>query len=63
MAQLVKHPTLGPIEILGQPVDLERTPFQMRSASPEPGEHTEEVFREFDIDYDQIDNLRKRGVV
>jgi crotonobetainyl-CoA:carnitine CoA-transferase CaiB-like acyl-CoA transferase len=63
MAQPVKHSTLGTIEILSQAVHLERTPFQMRSASPDPGEHTEEILSELNINADQVADLRRRGIV
>jgi formyl-CoA transferase len=63
MAHPVNHPTLGTIEILSQAVNLERTPFQMRSASPDPGQHTEEILGELNINHDQIDHLRERDVI
>lgn len=63
MAHRVNHPILGDIEILSQAVNLERTPFQMRSATPELGEHTEEILSELNINAAQVDDLRKRGVV
>jgi formyl-CoA transferase len=63
MAHPVNHPSLGNIEILSQAVNLERTPFRMRSAAPELGEHTEEILAELDLNPAQIDDLRKRGIV
>lgn len=63
MAHPVDHPTLGIIDILSQAVNLERTPFQMRSAAPDPGQHTEEILAELNLSHDQIDHLRERGVI
>ncbi len=63
MAHPVKHPKLGDIKILSQPVKLARTPFQMRSAAPDEGEHTEEILGELDFAPAQIADLRERGVI
>jgi len=63
LAQPVNHPVLGWIELLGQAVQLERTPFRMRSATPEQGQHTAEILAELGLDRDQIDELRERGAI
>lgn len=63
MAHPVEHPTLGNIEILSQPVQMTRTPFQMRSAAPEPGEHTETILQELGFSSVQIANLRGKGAI
>src|SRR5712672_1435549 len=46
MAHPVTSPKLGPIELIGQAINMSRTPFEMRSATPEQGEHTEAVLKE-----------------
>lgn len=63
IAQSVEHSKLGSFEILGQAIKLNRTDFQMRSASPEAGEHTEEILAELGLSADQVVELREKGVI
>ncbi|OGA50703.1 MAG: formyl-CoA transferase [Betaproteobacteria bacterium RIFCSPLOWO2_12_FULL_62_13] len=63
MAVPVKHPVLGDIELVGQPFGLTRTPSEIRSATPERGEHTDEVMRELGYSDGQIADLRRRVVI
>ena len=63
IAQPVEHPTLGRIEVVGQPVTLSRTPSQMRRATPERGEHTEAVLRELGYDDKAIAGFRAKGAI
>jgi crotonobetainyl-CoA:carnitine CoA-transferase CaiB-like acyl-CoA transferase len=59
----VPHKVLGEVEVVGQAVELSRTPWSVRSATPEPGEHTEEIMAELGFDAEQLRELRERGVV
>ena len=61
IAQQVEHPARGTIELVGQPVDLSRTPSRLTSAAPDRGEHTEEVLREFSFSDTEIASLRSGG--
>jgi crotonobetainyl-CoA:carnitine CoA-transferase CaiB-like acyl-CoA transferase len=63
MAQKVRHPALGPIEVVGQAVTLSRTPATMRRPTPERGEHTDEVLRALGYDDKAIAGLRARRVI
>jgi formyl-CoA transferase len=63
MAHPVKSPKLGDIELIGQAINMSRTPFEMRSATPEQGEHTEAVLKEFGYDEAAIASFRQRGVI
>ncbi len=63
MAVKVKHPALGEVELVNQPFVLSRTPSEIRSATPERGEHTDEVLREFGYSDGQIADLRRRIVI
>jgi formyl-CoA transferase len=63
MAQPVVHPQLGRQELLGQGVNLSRTPAQLRKHAPDAGEHTREILEQFGYDAAAIDDLKKRGVV
>jgi formyl-CoA transferase len=63
MAHPVKSPKLGDIEVIGQAINMNRTPFEMRSATPEQGVHTDEVLKEYGYDAGAIADFRKRGVI
>jgi crotonobetainyl-CoA:carnitine CoA-transferase CaiB-like acyl-CoA transferase len=63
IAQPVDHPTLGRIELVGQAITLSRTPSQIRTPTPERGEHTEAVLREHGYDDKAIAALRAKGVI
>jgi formyl-CoA transferase len=59
----VHHPTLGDIRLVNQMVGLSRTPASMARATPELGEHTDEILRELGRDDDGIAELRARKVI
>jgi crotonobetainyl-CoA:carnitine CoA-transferase CaiB-like acyl-CoA transferase len=59
----VQHKTLGDVEVVGQAVELSRTPWSVRTATPEPGEHTHAVLHELGYDDAAIAGLRERKVV
>jgi len=63
MAVPVRHPVLGDIELVGQPFTLSRTPSEIRTATPECGEHTDEVMHELGYSDAQIADLRHRIVI
>ncbi len=63
MAADVHHPKLGDIQVVNQPVELSRTPSHIRYATPERGEHTDEVLRALGYDDQAIAGLRARRIV
>ena len=63
MAAPVTHPRLGPIEVVAQPIKLSRTPWQLRSATPDKGQHTDEVLASLGYDKSAIADLRARKIV
>ncbi|SOE46563.1 CaiB/BaiF CoA transferase family protein [Orrella dioscoreae] len=63
IATPVKHKRIGPVEVVGQPFMMSRTPSQVRSAAPDRGEDTEEILRELNYSAGQIAALREQGVL
>jgi crotonobetainyl-CoA:carnitine CoA-transferase CaiB-like acyl-CoA transferase len=63
MAAAVQHATLGKVEVVNQPVKLSRTPSHIVHPTPEKGEHTDEVLREYGYDDNAIAAFRARKIV
>jgi crotonobetainyl-CoA:carnitine CoA-transferase CaiB-like acyl-CoA transferase len=63
IAQGVDHPSLGPIEVVGQAVTLSRTPSAIRRPTPERGQHTDEVLHEAGYDEKAIAAFRAKGAI
>ncbi|WP_406855730.1 CoA transferase [Alsobacter sp. KACC 23698] len=63
IAAPVRHPARGDIRVVGQPVQLSRTPAAVVSAVPDPGEHTDEVLARAGYGAGDIERLRRAGVV
>jgi CoA:oxalate CoA-transferase len=57
------HPTAGKIRVLGVPVSLSETPGRIRTPAPLLGEHTNEVLRSLDLSEDDVEALRRDGIV
>ena len=63
MARPVAHPVLGEIRLVAQPHNISGFSKDIRSATPELGEHTDEVLRELGYDDAAIAALHDRKVV
>jgi crotonobetainyl-CoA:carnitine CoA-transferase CaiB-like acyl-CoA transferase len=63
MAAPVQHSSLGEIEVVNQAVKLSRTPSHIVHPTPEKGEHTDEVLREYGYDDKSIAEFRARKIV
>jgi crotonobetainyl-CoA:carnitine CoA-transferase CaiB-like acyl-CoA transferase len=63
MTRTVPHPVLGDVEVVGQPIELSRTPWSIRRATPEPGEHTDAVLAELGYSAEEIAALHAGKVV
>jgi crotonobetainyl-CoA:carnitine CoA-transferase CaiB-like acyl-CoA transferase len=63
MGKPVTHPKLGTQHLVGQGVNLSRTPAQYRRYAPDSGEHTKEILQEFGYDAATVDDFKKRGVI
>lgn len=59
----VAHPVLGDVEVVGQPVELSRTPWSVRSATPEAGADTDAILAGLGYAASEIADLRTRKVV
>lgn len=57
------HPAIGRIKMLGFPTKLSRTPATLRLAPPLMGQHTEEVLRELGCNTNDIETMRRDGVL
>src|SRR5256886_489881 len=58
VAAEVSHPRLGRYKILNQAVKLSRTPATLKTATPEIGQHTQEILRELEYSDAEITRLR-----
>ena len=63
LTRTLEHPTLGPVELVGQPITLSRTPWELHSPTPEAGQHTDVILHELGYDDAAIDALRASGAV
>jgi formyl-CoA transferase len=62
MVKEVVSSRMGPQRLVGQPMQLERTPSSIARAAPRRGEHTEEVLRELGIGSDDLARMKETGV-
>ena len=59
----VTHKRLGRLRLINQPVKLSRTPAQLVAATPERGEHTQEVLAELGFSPQEIEKFKGEGIV
>ena len=62
-AVAVEHPTLGTLTILNQAIKLSRTPGAVVTATPERGEHSDEILGEIGLSGTEVAELRDSGVI
>jgi formyl-CoA transferase len=63
VTQAVRSDALGEMALLAQGVTLSRTPSALQAASPECGEHTDEILAQSGYSGDDIRRFRDAGVV
>jgi crotonobetainyl-CoA:carnitine CoA-transferase CaiB-like acyl-CoA transferase len=59
----VTHPRLGEINLVAQPYQITGFDRDLRKATPELGEHTEEILAALGYDSEEIERLRKAQVI
>src|SRR5204863_6209485 len=64
IARAVKHPKLGAIKVVGQPINLSAAPQPKRlKPTPDLGQHTDAVLKEIGLSSKKIKALRAEGAV
>ena len=63
MAVSVDHPRMGSFEVVNQAIKMSRTPSSVRTATPEQGEHTDDILSELGYEQATIDGFHQNGVV
>jgi len=59
----VEHPRMGKMKLLGNAVDMSRTPPTIERPPPMLGEHTDEILESLGYDGAGIASLREKGVI
>ncbi len=57
------HPVFGPVKIVGIPYKFSKTAATVTRAAPELGEHTEEVLLEMGYTWEDIAEMKDKGVI
>jgi formyl-CoA transferase len=52
----------GPQKMVGQPVQLQRTPSTIVRSAPKRGEHSEEILKEIGLEASELARLKSKGV-
>ncbi|HVT70707.1 MAG TPA: CaiB/BaiF CoA-transferase family protein [Trebonia sp.] len=63
MTQEVRHPVLGRLSLVRNAVQMTHAPGTVRTPSPDPGDHTDEVLAGLGYSQPEIDRLRREAVV
>ena len=63
IVRAIDNPRRGRQELVGQAVELSRTPWQLRMPTPEKGEHTDAVLASLGYDAQEIARLRSSKVI
>jgi crotonobetainyl-CoA:carnitine CoA-transferase CaiB-like acyl-CoA transferase len=63
IARAIEHPRRGSQQLVGQAVELSRTPWALRLPTPEKGDCTDSVLAALGYDGDAVAKLRADGIV
>jgi crotonobetainyl-CoA:carnitine CoA-transferase CaiB-like acyl-CoA transferase len=55
--------TRGDAEVVPAPIDFSETPWNIREAAPELGQHTEEILLEMGHSWEEIAKFKERGTI
>jgi crotonobetainyl-CoA:carnitine CoA-transferase CaiB-like acyl-CoA transferase len=59
----IEHPTMGKVKLIGNAVDMSRTPPRIDTPPPMLGEHTEEILTTLGYEGAALAELRAKGVI
>ena len=59
----LQHPVWGLVKVLGLPINLSRTPSEVKTPAPLPGQHTRDVLEQLGYDRPTIEGLLAEGVI
>ncbi|MEE8472095.1 MAG: CoA transferase [Dehalococcoidia bacterium] len=59
----IEHQSRGKMAMVGFPVDFSATPGSVRGGAPELGQHTEEVLLDLGYSWEDIGDLKDKGVI
>ena len=64
MVAETEHKRLGKLKVVGSPLKFSRTPVEIHAASPDLGEHTEEVMKQLlKLGEKEIASLKEKKVI
>jgi formyl-CoA transferase len=63
MAVGVDHARLGKFDVVNQAIKMSRTPSNIRTASPDQGEHTDAILAELGYAESMIAQMHENGAV
>jgi formyl-CoA transferase len=63
IARTVAHPELGELTLVGQPIEIEGADAAIRTAAPDPGQHSREVLEQLGYGEAEIEEMAEAGVI
>ncbi|MDE2485942.1 MAG: CoA transferase [Alphaproteobacteria bacterium] len=63
IARKVEHPKLGELTLVGQPIEMEGVDPAIRTAAPDPGQHSREILNELGYSEADIEAMAQAGVI
>jgi len=63
IAAPVSDPKKGELKMVGSPINMDATSKKIRRPTPEAGQHTNEILREFGYTDAQLGEFRRKGVI